>query len=88
MEEAINLRVGAHRSWGDDVLVNLKDLKVTVDFKACNLKESKQVCNFHANKKKKINIYPGVLIFPCIRKGGQVEKEKEHREVGSIESIY
>ena len=39
-EATMNLRVMAHRSWGDDILV---DLKVTVACKACNFKESEQV---------------------------------------------
>lgn len=34
---------GAYRSLGGDILVNVKDLKVTMDFKACNSKESEQV---------------------------------------------
>ena len=76
----MNLRVGAHRSWGDDVLVNLKDLKVTVDFKGCSFKESEQVCNFHANMKKKINVYPGMLVFPCHDKGRLGRKENGTQE--------
>lgn len=35
-----------------------------------------------ANKKKKINIYPGVLIFPCHEKGRLGRKEKGTQKGG------